>query len=84
MYSDGISRSGDLVDIGVELGAIDKRGSFYYRGEERLAQGRENAKEFLDQNPDLAAEIESQIRQMIGLSSGPPVAADDDTDEEQD
>jgi len=83
MYSEGISRSGDLVDMGVELETIDKRGSFYYYGEERLAQGRENAKEFLDQNPDLAAEIESQIRPMIGLASA-PVAADDDTDEEQD
>jgi recombination protein RecA len=84
MYSEGISRSGDLVDMGAELGVIDKRGSYYYYGEERLAQGRENAKAFLNENSDLATEIEKEVRQAIGLPLVSPSAADDNIDEEQD
>jgi len=64
MYNQGISKEGDLLDLAVEMGIIDKRGSFYSYGDLRLAQGRENAKEFLRQNPDLAEEIELSIRQQ--------------------
>jgi len=62
MYNQGISKEGDLLDLAVELGLVDKRGSFYSYGDLRLAQGRENAKEFLRQNPDLMEEIELAIR----------------------
>ncbi len=65
MYNEGISKVGDLVDLGTELDIITKRGSFYSYGDLRLAQGRENAKEFLRQNPDLMAEIEARIRQTV-------------------
>jgi len=65
MYNEGISKVGDLVDLGTELDIITKRGSFYSYGDLRLAQGRENAKEFLRQNPDLMAEIEARIRQAV-------------------
>jgi recombination protein RecA len=62
MYAEGISRVGDLLDLATELEIIQKRGSYYSYGDLRLAQGRENAKEFLRQNPDLAEEIELAVR----------------------
>lgn len=68
MYNEGISTMGDILDLGVSLDIVTKRGSFYNYGEIRLGQGRENAKSFLDENPDLAAEIETQIRNNAGLS----------------
>jgi recombination protein RecA len=71
MYNEGISRVGDILDLGVELGVIDKRGSFYNYGDQRLAQGRENAKGFLSENPDLALEIESKIRAEFDLAPLP-------------
>lgn len=65
MHDEGISRSGDILDLGVDMEVIEKRGSYYYYGEDlRLAQGRENAKEFLQENPDIAGEIESEIRNL--------------------
>jgi recombination protein RecA len=64
MYNEGISKSGDLIDLGSGLDIIVKRGSFYSYGDIRLGQGRENAKEFLKQNRDLAEEIELAIRQQ--------------------
>lgn len=68
MYNEGISTMGDLLDLGVSLDIVTKRGSFYNYGEIRLGQGRENAKAFLDENTELAAEIEKQIRNNAGLS----------------
>jgi recombination protein RecA len=65
MYNEGISKVGDLVDLGVELDIISKRGSYYSYGDLRLAQGRENAKEFLQDNPDLLLEIEALIRNQM-------------------
>ncbi len=62
MYNEGISRVGDILDIGVEMGVIEKRGSFYNYHDERLAQGRENAKLFLKEHPPIADEIEARIR----------------------
>lgn len=67
MYNEGISTIGDLIDLGVDQEIITKRGSFYAYGETRLGQGRENAKQFLDQNPVLAGEIDSLIRNRFGL-----------------
>ena len=63
MFNQGISHEGDLLDLATELGIVEKRGSFYAYGEVRLAQGRENAKDFLVQHPDLCAEIEIAVRQ---------------------
>ncbi len=70
MYNEGISKVGDLLDIGVELGLIEKRGSYYNYGETRLAQGRENAKEALRENPDFAIELEIRIRELAQLGGG--------------
>ena len=67
MYNEGISTSGDLVDLGVEHDIVSKRGSFYSYGDIRLGQGRENAKTFLMENPDIAAEIDRKIRDNFGL-----------------
>jgi len=63
MYNEGISKAGDLLDLATELDIITKRGSFYSYGDIRLGQGRENSKDFLRQNPDLADEIEIAVRQ---------------------
>jgi recombination protein RecA len=67
MYDEGISVEGDVLDLGVDLELIEKRGSFYSYGEERLAQGRENAKQVLRENPALCHEIENAIRRASGL-----------------
>jgi recombination protein RecA len=64
MYNEGISKAGDLLDLAAELGIVDKRGSYYSYGELRLGQGRENSKEYLRENHDLAEEIELAIRQQ--------------------
>ena len=82
MYDEGISRVGDILDLGVELGVIDKRGSFYNYGELRLAQGRENAKTFLAENLEVAREIENKIRAEADLMPLPSRGDwDDDLDE---
>jgi len=67
MYNEGISKLGDILDLGVEMDIIDRRGSYYSYGETRLGQGRENSKEFLRENLDITAEIEQAIRQESGL-----------------
>ncbi len=82
MYSEGISKIGEIVDLGTELEIISKRGSYYSYGDLRLAQGRENAKEFLRENADLLGEIEGLIRQeSMGLEMVP--GAEDDVIEEE-
>jgi recombination protein RecA len=67
MYNQGISREGDVLDLGVEMDVIEKRGSFYSYQGERLAQGRENVKQVLHERPDLCLEIENIIRRETGL-----------------
>jgi recombination protein RecA len=67
MYGEGISKTGELIDIGVRAGIIEKSGSWFSYGDERIGQGRENAKAFLRQNPATAAEIEDKIRAANGL-----------------
>lgn len=67
MYNQGISKVGDILDIGVAEGIIEKRGAFFSYGDTRLAQGRENAKTFLTTNPDLTFEVENKIRTKFGL-----------------
>ena len=70
MYNEGISRIGDILDLGAELDIIEKRGSWYSYGDVRLGQGRENTKEYLQQNPELAAEVEKTVREQA-LTAGP-------------
>ncbi len=68
MFNEGISYEGDVLDLGVQLGIIEKRGSYYLYKDERLAQGREAAKQALKRQPALAREIENQIREHFGLA----------------
>lgn len=84
MYNEGISKVGDLIDLATQLGIIDKRGAFFSYGDVRIGQGRENGKEFLRQNPDLANEIEALIRQRAtgGEIELPLVAATGEEDGE--
>jgi len=72
MYGHGISREGDIVDLGVSADIIEKSGAWFSYNEERIGQGRENAKEFLKQHADTAREIESRIRQKFGLEAPMP------------
>ena len=67
MYNEGISKVGDILDIAVEEEIVDKRGSFYSYTDTRLAQGRENAKGYLVENPEMAFEIENKIRANYDL-----------------
>src|SRR3989338_3575673 len=67
MYGEGISKVGELVDIGVKAGVVEKSGSWYSYKDERIGQGRENAKTFLKQNPSIALDIEDKIRAANGL-----------------
>jgi recombination protein RecA len=67
MYGEGISKYGDLIDIGVEKNIIEKSGSWFAYGGERLGQGRENAKLFLKENPQIAKTIEDRVRRELGL-----------------
>jgi recombination protein RecA len=67
MYGEGVSREGDLIDQGVERKIIDKSGTWFSFGGERMGQGRENAKAFLKQNPAMAATIELKLRAEMGL-----------------
>ncbi len=69
MYGEGISRTGDLLDMGVDLGIIDKSGSWYSFGGERIGQGRENVKVFLLDNPDMFEKIETGVREKLGLTT---------------
>ncbi len=67
MYNEGISKTGCIVDLGVEYDVLTKRGAFYRYGETLLGQGRENSKQFLQENPEIFAELDTLIRQKAGL-----------------
>ncbi len=75
MFDHGISRESDLIDLGVEQGLMKKSGAFFSWGDTRLGQGRENAKQFLSQNPELAQEIEHQVRASANASEETPTPA---------
>jgi protein RecA len=66
-YGEGISKTGELIDLGIENKIIDKSGSWFSYGDMRLGQGRENAKLFIKENPDLSGEIEAKVRRAIGI-----------------
>jgi recombination protein RecA len=74
LYGFGISREGEIIDIGVQQGLIDKAGSWYSYGEDRIGQGKENVREYLRANPETAAEIEANIRaKLLPLTVGAAV-----------
>ncbi|NVJ99145.1 MAG: recombinase RecA [Alphaproteobacteria bacterium] len=67
MYGEGVSKMGEIIDLGVKAGVVEKSGSWYSYSSQRIGQGRENAKRFLLENPDVSNEIEQQIRKNAGL-----------------
>ncbi|MDF2765541.1 MAG: recA, partial [Rhodospirillales bacterium] len=67
MYGEGISKTGELIDLGVSAGVVEKSGAWFSYGGQRIGQGRENAKQFLREHPDVAAAVESAIRQNAGF-----------------
>jgi len=77
LFNEGINREGELLDLGTALGILRKSGAFYSYGETRLGQGRESARDFLRQNPDLALEIERQIRERLSMASLPMGGAEE-------
>ena len=84
MYSEGISREGGLIDLGLEMGLVKKSGAWFTCGDIRLGQGRENAKEFLRQNTDVASAIEEQIRSNIVSYKAGEVEGTEDEGEGED
>ncbi|MFM8637329.1 MAG: recombinase RecA, partial [Betaproteobacteria bacterium] len=75
LYGEGISREGEIIDMGVLAQVVDKSGAWYaYKGE-KIGQGKDNAREFLRENPDVAVEIENRIREFMGI---PPLEVSGD------
>ena len=81
MFNEGISKVGDILDIAANLGVIDKRGAFFRYQDELIGQGRENAKQYLRENPAMADTIENIIREEYGLPALPPYEAEGETAE---
>jgi recombination protein RecA len=77
LYGEGISREGDLIDLGVAHNLVEKSGSWYSFQGERIGQGRENARQFLKDNPDIATAVDLSLRVKLGLPGGE--AVDDET-----
>ena len=67
LYGAGISREGEVIDMGVEHKVLEKSGSWYAYNGEKIGQGKDNAREFLKENPDLAFEIENKVREAAGI-----------------
>jgi len=67
MYGEGVSKTGELIDLGVKAGVVEKSGAWFSYDSQRIGQGRENAKSFLKANPDIAGKIDAAIRQNAGL-----------------
>jgi recombination protein RecA len=76
LYGEGISREGEIVDLGVIAQVVDKSGAWYAYNGEKIGQGKDNAREFLRENPDLAHEIENKVRQAMGVPLLPALAVD--------
>jgi len=77
LYGDGISREGEMVDLGVLNKVIEKSGAWYSYGADRIGQGKDNAREFLKEHPDVAAEIEAKIRAAAGVAEDAPALAEE-------
>ncbi len=75
LYGEGISREGEIIDMGVNAKVLDKSGSWYAYEGEKIGQGKDNAREFLKENPELAREIENKVREAVGIPQLPTPAA---------
>ncbi len=83
MFGEGISKEGELIDYGVKLEIVDKSGAWFSYGASKIGQGKENAKVFLKENPDIAQEIEEKIKEAMGLNDSLMVMDDEDLKEEK-
>jgi len=84
MYGEGVSKMGEIIDLGVKAGVVEKSGAWFSYDSVRIGQGRENAKTFLKQNPDIAGKIEAQVRQNSGLIAEQILAAERDAEDDDD
>jgi recombination protein RecA len=84
MYGEGISKMGELIDLGVKGGFVEKSGSWYSYGDERIGQGRENAKMYLSENKAMAYDIEAKIREAHGLKFERPIDVDAPSSKDED
>ncbi len=76
LYGEGISREGEVLEIGVNLGVLEKSGAWYIHNGDRLGQGKDNARDYLKENPAIAREIEARIREKAGVAVPAPAAAE--------
>jgi recombination protein RecA len=83
MYGEGISREGSLLDIGIAHEVVQKSGAWFAYGDERLGQGRENAKQFLKENDEVRGRILAEIYEKLGLVDGRPDASSEEPDSEE-
>src|ERR1700756_4112094 len=84
MYGEGVSKTGELIDLGVKAGVVEKSGAWFSYDSQRIGQGRENAKLFLKDNPDVAGKIETAIRQNAGLIAEKILAGEGEEDKDDD
>jgi recombination protein RecA len=84
MYGEGISKTGELIDLGVKAGVVEKSGAWFSYDSQRIGQGRENAKTFLKGNPDIAQKIETAVRQNSGLIAEKILAGEDSESKTED
>ncbi len=84
MYGEGVSKVGELIDLGVKAGVVEKSGAWFSYDSQRIGQGRENAKAFLKDNPDIANKIEAQVRQNAGPIAEAILAGEPEKDEGDD
>ncbi|WP_191061300.1 recombinase RecA [Geminicoccus harenae] len=82
MYGQGVSKTGELIDLGIRAGVVEKSGSWFSYKDTRIGQGRENAKNYMAQNPEVAAELENTIRQSAGISGAAALLDEDRTIED--
>jgi recombination protein RecA len=78
LYGEGISRHGEIIELGVQHGLIDKAGSWYSYGDDRIGQGKENVRDFLKANPEIATDIETKIRAKLLPGTAPARSAGDE------
>ncbi len=81
MYGEGISKVGELIDLGVKAGVVEKSGAWFSYDSQRIGQGRENAKQFLRDHPDIADVIEAKIREQSGVVANAMTGLPDDGEE---
>jgi recombination protein RecA len=84
LYNEGVSHEALLIDLGVELGVVDKSGAWYSYGDMRLGQGKENSKQFLKENPDVLEEVDARVREGLGMVEPAEAEADSESEGAED